>query len=31
VTDVAFDSADNTYISDSYINSRIAKVDKYGN
>ena len=31
VTDVAFDSADKTYISDGYINSRIAKVDKYGN
>ena len=31
MTDVAFDSADKTYISDSYINSRIAKVDKYGN
>ena len=31
MTDVAFDSADNTYISDGYINSRIAKVDKYGN
>jgi sugar lactone lactonase YvrE len=31
VTDVAFDSADNTYISDGYINSRVAKVDKDGN
>jgi len=31
VTDVAFDSADNAYISDGYINSRIAKVDKNGN
>ena len=31
VTDIAFDSADNTYISDGYINSRIAKVDKDGN
>jgi DNA-binding beta-propeller fold protein YncE len=31
VTDVAWDSAGNTYISDGYINSRIAKVDKEGN
>ena len=31
VTDVAFDSADNAYISDGYINSRVAKVDKDGN
>ncbi len=31
VTDVAFDSDDNTYISDGYINSRVAKVDKDGN
>ncbi|HZR31520.1 MAG TPA: peptidyl-alpha-hydroxyglycine alpha-amidating lyase family protein [Terriglobales bacterium] len=31
VTDVAWDSADNTYISDGYINSRIAKIDKDGN
>jgi len=31
VTDVAWDSAGNTYISDGYINSRIAKVDKDGN
>jgi hypothetical protein len=31
VTDVAWDKADNTYISDGYINSRIAKVDKDGN
>jgi hypothetical protein len=31
VTDVAFDAADNTYISDGYINSRVAKVDKDGN
>jgi hypothetical protein len=31
VTDVAWDSAGNTYISDGYINSRIAKVDKGGN
>jgi DNA-binding beta-propeller fold protein YncE len=31
VTDVAFDKAGNTFISDGYINSRIAKVDKDGN
>ena len=31
VTDVAWDSAGDTYISDGYINSRIAKVDKDGN
>jgi sugar lactone lactonase YvrE len=31
VTDVAFDAADNTYITDGYINSRVAKVDKDGN
>jgi hypothetical protein len=31
VTDVAWDSAGNTYISDGYINSRMAKVDKDGN
>jgi streptogramin lyase len=31
VTDVAFDAADNAYISDGYINSRVAKVDKDGN
>jgi DNA-binding beta-propeller fold protein YncE len=31
VTDVAWDSAGNTYISDGYVNSRIAKVDKDGN
>jgi len=31
VTDVAFDADDNAYISDGYINSRIAKVDKNGN
>jgi DNA-binding beta-propeller fold protein YncE len=31
VTDVAWDSAGNTYISDGYINSRVAKVDKDGN
>ena len=31
VTDVAWDSAGNGYISDGYINSRVAKVDKDGN
>jgi DNA-binding beta-propeller fold protein YncE len=31
VTDVAWDSAGNTYISDGYVNSRVAKVDKGGN
>jgi DNA-binding beta-propeller fold protein YncE len=31
VTDVAWDSAGNTYISDGYVNSRIGKVDKDGN
>ena len=31
VTDVTWDPAGNTYISDGYINSRIAKVDKNGN
>jgi hypothetical protein len=31
VTDVAWDPAGNTYISDGYINSRVAKVDKDGN
>jgi len=31
VTDVAWDSAGNTYISEGYINSRIAEVDKDGN
>jgi DNA-binding beta-propeller fold protein YncE len=31
VTDVAWDADDNTYISDGYINSRVAKVDKDGN
>ncbi|PYT57631.1 MAG: 6-bladed beta-propeller [Acidobacteria bacterium] len=31
VTDVAWDSAGNTYISDGYVNSRIAKIDKDGN
>jgi len=30
VTDVAWDAAGNTYISDGYVNSRIAKVDKNG-
>jgi len=31
VTDIAWDSAGNGYISDGYINSRIAKIDKDGN
>jgi DNA-binding beta-propeller fold protein YncE len=31
VTDMAWDTAGNTYISDGYINSRIAKIDKNGN
>src|SRR5438309_8188308 len=31
VTDVAWDSASNTYISDGYVNSRIAKIDRDGN
>ncbi|HEY3625409.1 MAG TPA: peptidyl-alpha-hydroxyglycine alpha-amidating lyase family protein [Terracidiphilus sp.] len=31
VTDMTWDSAGNTYISDGYINSRVAKVDKDGN
>jgi hypothetical protein len=31
VTDIAFDSDGNGYISDGYINSRIAKVDRNGN
>ncbi|HEY4298642.1 MAG TPA: peptidyl-alpha-hydroxyglycine alpha-amidating lyase family protein [Paraburkholderia sp.] len=31
VTDVAWDAAGNTYISDGYINSRVAKVDRDGN
>ncbi len=31
VTDVAWDAASNAYISDGYVNSRIAKVDKDGN
>jgi DNA-binding beta-propeller fold protein YncE len=31
VTDMVWDAAGNTYISDGYINSRIAKIDKDGN
>jgi len=31
VTDMAWDAAGNTYISDGYINSRVAKYDKDGN
>jgi DNA-binding beta-propeller fold protein YncE len=31
VTDVTWDSGGNTYISDGYVNSRVAKVDKDGN
>jgi len=31
VTDVAWDTAGNAYISDGYVNSRVAKVDKDGN
>ena len=31
VTDMAWDGAANTYISDGYINSRVAKLDKDGN
>lgn len=31
VTDVAWDSAGNGYISDGYVNSRVAKIDKEGN
>jgi hypothetical protein len=31
VTDMTWDAAGNTYISDGYINSRIAKLDKNGN
>ena len=31
VTDMAWDSAGNMYISDGYINSRVAKIDKDGN
>src|ERR1700720_2905781 len=30
VTDMAWDSAGNTYISDGYVNSRVAKADKNG-
>lgn len=30
-TDIAWDSDDNIYISDGYINSRVAKFDKHGN
>jgi len=30
-TDVAWDSDDNIYISDGYVNSRVAKFDKHGN
>ena len=29
-TDIAFDSADNMYVSDGYFNSRVAKLDKHG-
>ncbi|HEU5451581.1 MAG TPA: peptidyl-alpha-hydroxyglycine alpha-amidating lyase family protein, partial [Terriglobales bacterium] len=31
VTDIAWDSAGNSYVSDGYINSRVAKYDKNGN
>lgn len=31
VTDIAWDSAGNSYVSDGYINSRIAKYDMHGN
>ena len=31
VTDMTWDKAGNTYISDGYINSRVAKIDKAGN
>src|SRR5579864_5363702 len=31
VTDMAWDASRNTYISDGYINSRVAKIDKDGN
>ena len=31
VTDMAWDAAGNTYISDGYVNSRVAKVDRSGN
>jgi hypothetical protein len=30
-TDVAFDADDNIYVSDGYVNSRVAKFDKHGN
>ena len=30
-TDVAWDADDNIYVSDGYVNSRIAKMDKHGN
>ena len=30
-TDIGWDADDNIYVSDGYINSRIAKIDKYGN
>jgi hypothetical protein len=30
-TDIAFDSDDNIYVSDGYVNSRVAKFDKNGN
>jgi streptogramin lyase len=31
VTDVAWDSEDNIFVSDGYVNSRVAKYDKFGN
>jgi lysophospholipase L1-like esterase len=31
VTDMAWDAAGNTFVSDGYINSRVAKIDKNGN
>ena len=31
VTDVSWDAAGNTYVTDGYINSRVAKIDKDGN
>src|SRR5215469_15704019 len=31
VTDISFDAADNAFISDGYINSRVVKADKDGN
>ena len=30
-TDVGWDPDDNTYVSDGYVNSRVAKFDKHGN